>query len=225
MQKKNLLKLFAVIVFLVVVFLVRDQILELDLEGLVVERENILKATLIIWGLFLLKALIFIIPIKLIYIAAGIVLPLYSAILVNLIGVSMGMTLTFFLGYSLGKDFVERMMDRFPRVKKVLDFSAEKEEVVAFILRLLPISLESVSLTLGASGNRFGRYLLASLLGVLPKLIFFTLMGEALVRPLTPALIAGMVILGVFWVFILLRVRRKFLPGQKVQSEEQEKGV
>jgi len=225
MQKKNIVKLLAVIVFLVVVFFVRDQILELDVEGLVVERENTLKATLIIWGLFLFKALVFIIPIKIIYIAAGIVLPLYSAILVNLIGVSMGMTLTFFLGYSLGHDFVERMMDRFPRIKKVIDFSAEKEEVVAFVLRLLPISLESVSLTLGASGNRFGRYLLASLLGLLPKLIFFTMVGEALVRPLSPGLIAGMLILGVFWLLILLRVRRKFLPGKQDQPEEQENEV
>ncbi len=211
MKKKTIIRVIGIIVFLVILFVLRDEILQLDVEKIIVERENINKAILIIWGLFLLKSLIFIIPVKFIYIASGMVLPLYLSIGVNLVGVTLAMSLTYILGYFLGKDFVDRLTRRFPLIKKIMDFNTDKEETIAFFLRLVPVNLESVSLTLGASGNRFGRYLFASVLGLLPKLLFFTMIGEALVRPLTPALIMGIAAIVISWLLTLVIVRKRFL--------------
>jgi len=220
MKKKNIFRAIGIFGFFIILFILRDQILGLDVERIIVERDNINKAIMIIWGIFLLKSLVFIIPVKFIYIASGMVLPLYLAIGVNLVGVALAMTLTYVLGYFLGRDFVEKLTSRFPLIKKVIDFNTDKEEAIAFFLRLIPVNLESVSLTLGASGNRFGRYLLASLLGLLPKLLFFTMIGEALVRPLTPGLIIGILAIVISWLLTLVLVRKKFLFEEKEDEEK-----
>jgi len=218
MKRKNIIRIIGVLAFLVILFVLRDYILQIDVERIIVERYNINKAILIIWGFFLLKSIIFIIPIKLIYIASGMVLPLFISIGVNLVGVTLAMTLTYILGYFLGRDFVDRLSKRFPLIKKIMDFNTDKEEAIAFFLRLIPFNLESVSLTLGASGNQFVRYLFASLLGLLPKLLLFTMIGEALVRPLTPGLIIGMTAIIISWVLTLILVRKKFLLGDDQQD-------
>lgn len=218
MKRKNIIRIIGVLAFFVILFVLRDYILQIDVERIIVERDNINKAILIIWGFFLLKSIIFIIPIKLIYIASGMVLPLFISIGVNLVGVTLAMTLTYILGYFLGRDFVDRLSRRFPLIKKIMDFNTDKEETIAFFLRLIPFNLESVSLTLGASGNQFGRYLFASLLGLLPKLLFFTMIGEALVRPLTPGLLIGITGILISWVLTLILVRKKYLLGDDHQD-------
>ena len=78
---------------------------------------------------------------------------------------------------------------------------------VIFMMRMLPGFHNGItSLVLGASGNSLLIYLPASLLGMLPKAIATTLMGESVFHPLSPEFLLSLL-------FYLATIGLAFLLG------------
>lgn len=185
MHKKTVLRIFILLFVGLVIFLNWKEISSLNITEYVSNSENIYKTMAIILGLFAVKSVLFLLPIPMLYISSGMVLPLHIAILVNLMGVAIEVSLTFIYGKFLGNDYIDKLICKSKKLQRGLELNNQNQFLITFLLRITPVSIEMVSLVLGASGNYYRKYILASLMGLMPKLIIFTIIGNSMTNPIT----------------------------------------
>ncbi len=172
---------------------------------------NVLVEVGIIFLIYAVKSVLFFIPIAFCYILTGNLFPPMYSILLNILGVSLTLTLTFFLGKKLGKNFVEKIVRRSKKVKKFME-NTEKNNVTLFALRASNIfPVELISLVCGCTGYRYWSFLGLSLLAMVPTLIPFSVMGDALKNPMSkefwiPFIIAILMMVGSL---IFYKIRHK----------------
>lgn len=151
---------------------------------------------LVIWLFYAAKSLAMVFPVIALYIASGMIFSPPVAILVNLAGMVIGNTIPFFIGRYSCTDFVDRMLHKYPNIKKVYDWTSRNDIVSAYILRVIGcLPGDVVSLFFGASGVKYLPYLLGSILGKLPVLILATLMGNQIHAPLSAKFLVPLVVL------------------------------
>lgn len=148
--------------------------------------ENVLVEVLIVLAIYAVKSVLFFIPVAFLYILTGNLFPPIYSIFVNILGLCVTMSLTFWLGKKLGKPFVKKIIRKSPKVERFMNDS-DKSRVTLFALRASNIfPVELISLVCGCTGYRFWSFLGLSLLAMVPTLIPFTLMGDSLRDPLSP---------------------------------------
>ncbi|SHJ87451.1 Uncharacterized membrane protein YdjX, TVP38/TMEM64 family, SNARE-associated domain [Anaerobranca californiensis DSM 14826] len=184
MKKYNLLRLIILVLGLLIIFFTWRDLGEINVKDIISGSENVYKRIVIALSLYAIKSVLFFIPIPVLYISVGMFFPLYIAIIVNLLGVTLEITLTFFYGRFLGKDFVEKVTDKSAKLRKGIELNQQNDFIITFFLRMIPFGIELVSLVLGASGNYYHRYIIASLMGITPKLIVFSVIGNAITNSL-----------------------------------------
>lgn len=155
---------------------------------------NVLVEIGIILLIYVVKSVLFFIPVAFLYILTGNLFPPIYSILLNIVGISLTLSLTFFLGRKLGRNFVERLIRRVPKVKRFMD-NSDKSNATLFALRASNIfPVELISLVCGCTGYGYWSFLGFSLLAMVPTMIPFTIMGEALKNPLSKEFILPFVI-------------------------------
>ena len=185
MLKKTGFKILIASLMFIALYLFWDDIQALQIQELVNNVENIFFASLILLGTFTLKSLFFFLPLFLIFISSGMILPIIPAAILSIVGVTIEFSLTYLYGYFLGTDLVEKIVSKYPKFDEIVSYRSSNNIKVAFFLRLAPVMPEPVSLVLGATGNNYIEYILASVMGVMPKLLIFTLIGNAIINPIT----------------------------------------
>ena len=172
---------------------------------------NVFVEAGIVLLIYAVKSVLFFIPIAFCYILTGNLFPPLYSILLNILGVSLTLTLTFFLGKKLGKNFVEKIVRRSKKVKKFME-DTEKNNVTLFALRASNIfPVELISLVCGCTGYGYWSFLGLSLIAMVPTLIPFSIMGEALQNPMSkefwiPFIIAILMMVGSL---IFYKIRHK----------------
>lgn len=203
MFKKTGFKILIASLMFIALYLFWDDIQALQIQEMVNDVENIMVASLIILGTFTLKSLFFFLPLFLIFISSGMILPIIPAALLSILGVTIEFSLTYLYGYFLGTDLVESIVSKYPKFDEILSYRSSNNIKVAFFLRLAPMMPEPVSLVLGATGNNYIEYILASIMGVMPKLLIFTLIGNAVINPISPIDVAVFVGAILIWLAAL----------------------
>lgn len=151
----------------------------LTLDALV-ERtpSNSLLAALVMLALFAVKSLTVVIYGSLLYAASGMLFPLPTALLINLLGTVVMISLPYLIGMRTGTERVRRLLKAHPRVEMLREFQTQNSLFFAFITRLIGFfPSDLVGVAMGASGIRYRSYLLGSLLGMLPSMLAFSVMG------------------------------------------------
>ncbi|MFS0728157.1 TVP38/TMEM64 family protein [Paenibacillus sp. 1P07SE] len=186
-----------------------DAFQSMDIEAwLLLPRDWWVSVSLIL-GLSLIKSVLFFLPIQLIYVAAGIFFPMSIALTLCLVGLTMEITLTYFFGKWMGKATVDNLVSKNDKLGKWFASYKMNEFSGMFWARLAPFSVEAVSLLLGAAGAKYKSYIVASLLGSLPKIGIFILLGSLLGQPrILPQVLIFLVVLSI-WIFIVIRLIRK----------------
>lgn len=150
--------------------------------------QNGVLASLILLLLYAGKTLSLIFPLKVPQLVAGILLPTIPAVLVNLAGIAVSAAVGYGMGRLLGKDAVQRVTRKNPRLAALLEEQNSDVLFFSFFLRsLVFLPLDAVSLYFGAADADFGCYLLGSVAGMIPNVILSTLMGAALTDPKSQA--------------------------------------
>lgn len=155
----------------------------LDVRAVVVAAGNLALAAGVVLGIYLLKSVLFVIPASLIYISVGLAFDTGQAIAINFVGIALEVTVTFLLGKFLGGVYVEKRL----RGKKFADklLNAKQKNTLSFLLvvRALPaFPIDFVSLFLGASGIGFLPYFIISVIGIMPRVILFTVLGDGIYK-------------------------------------------
>ncbi len=142
-------------------------------------------AAAIVIALFCLKPLAVFTPSTPLYLASGILFQPLTAIAVVYGGPVLEAVIGYALGRSLGYERASELMARNPKVARTLNFHRVNSAATCFLSRLLPIPFDLVSLLYGATGTRFGVFLVFSLLGNTPWLIPWSFAGDAVSNPLS----------------------------------------
>lgn len=199
--RKNILqsksyKIAIVCVWLVILgicFLHRDWF---DLENVVeASPGNRALAALFLLALFALKSLSVFVYCGILFLAAGILFPLPAAILVSLLGAVIMVSVPYWLGRRVGGELVESIVRKYPKTEVLRRAQMENQLFLSFITRVINILPSDIlSLYMGASGVRYGKYLLGSIAGMLLTIVTFPIMGSSITDPASPLFIASIAV-------------------------------
>lgn len=138
-----------------------------------------LTVALILIGFSIVKSFALIFPPAVLFVLSGIVFDnMLTAVLINAAATALSLVLPYFLGKFMGMDMVNSLKGRFKAIKKLDDFAGENSFAVVFVFKaggLMPSDLSS--LIFGAMNIPFGKYFIASNLGLLILNILWTLLG------------------------------------------------
>lgn len=138
-----------------------------------------LTIALIIIGFSIVKSFALVFPPAVLFVLSGIVFEkMWLAVLVNCVATACSIILPYFLGKFMGMELVNSLKNRFKAVKKIDDFAGENSFALVFVFKaggLMPSDLSS--LIFGAMNIPFGKYFVASNLGLLILNILWTLLG------------------------------------------------
>lgn len=152
--------------------------------------EDLISATLIMCGLFFLKSLSIFIYSGILFTVNGIIFPMWLAIVMDAVGIAIMSTAPFFLGRRLGKQTVDAIKNKYPKFRELDRSGHENELLFTTILRLIHfLPSDIVSAFLGANNFAYGKYLLGSVLGVMPSAVMFSFMGTSVSEPGSPQFI------------------------------------
>lgn len=134
----------------------------------------------IIIAFTVIKSFALVFPPAVIFAVSGLLFDnLWVAIGVNFIGVALSMILPYYLGKFAGKDLLDSLKERFPKVKKLDDFAGRNEFMVVYVVKaagVVPSDLMNV--IYGAMNVNFTKFFIASNLGMLPFNVLFTLLAN-----------------------------------------------
>ncbi len=134
----------------------------------------------IIIAFTVIKSFALVFPPAVIFAVSGLLFDnLWVAVLVNFIGVALSVILPYYLGRFTGKDMLDTLKEKFPKIKKLDDFAGKNEFMVVYVVKasgVIPSDLMNV--VYGAMNINFLKYFIASNIGMLPFNILFTLLAN-----------------------------------------------
>lgn len=207
----------AMVIFVVAV-INYEKLKNIDVRAIVESASNITIAILTIWGVYLVKSVLFIIPASLIYISVGMAFSPITACLISLVGIILEVTVTYFLGLFLGGDYVNKLLEKSKGGKKILDMKFNDNFPAFLVIRALPVfPIDFVSLFWGASKAKFFRYFAASVIGIMPRVVLFTILGDGIYDYIPIHLIIKIVIFAIP-VGVVVYLVRHFIKMKKEDS-------
>jgi uncharacterized membrane protein YdjX (TVP38/TMEM64 family) len=146
--------------------------------------------------LFCAKAFIPI-PIPTICLISGIVFPSEWSFIINIVGISILLTIKFFWGKRFGPGAVGKLYSKNEAITAVLESKAGRGNPwLLFGLRIVPYApLNMVSQIYGSMNCEYDKFMMISLLGFMPKLLSYTIIGQNVFNPFSLAFILPIVIL------------------------------
>ena len=174
---------------------------------------NRLLAALFLWLLYGVKSLSVFFPIVILQAAGGLLFPAPAALAVNLVGGALCVSLPYWIGRWSGGSFVAERLERYEMVRKLNRLQRRNDLFFSYLTRALGVlPCDVVSLYLGSLKLSYPRYLLGSLLGLLPTLVAMTFVGVSAEDPASPLfLLSAGASLGIALISSLLlwRFKRK----------------
>ena len=111
---KNILGLIARIavsfIIIAVIFWKYEELKNIDVRAIVDASDTLAIAIISILGVYLLKSITFVVPASIVYIAVGMAFDWWVALLINVAGIALEVTATYFFGKIMGgKKVVEKV--------------------------------------------------------------------------------------------------------------------
>ena len=222
MKEKNkeilsvIIRIAVALAIFVAVIVNYDTLVNLDLRELVGSISVIYYAYLAVIGVYALKSVVFVVPAMMIYVSVGISFDTPTALILNLIGLAVEVTITFFLGRFLGGEYVTNLLNKNKGTQKLLNMKTKTKNSFLFAARVLPaFPIDFTSLFLGSSDYKFIPYFLISLLGIYPRVLLFTIIGDSIYKYIPKELLIKLIIVAIplaiigFFVYRLIKKRRK----------------
>ncbi len=171
--------------------------------------------------LYAAKSLSVVFPIIVLHIAGGFLFPPVIAVIVNVLGTIVELTVPYWVGRISGTAYANRLMEKHPKIADVISKIDSKSFSMSFFLRIIScLPSDAVSMYLGATKMSFKSYLSGSFLGTLPSILTATLLGTSVTDPTSP----------MFWISLSLTVGISvfsflfYLVWQKKKSSYQNGG-
>lgn len=164
---------------ILICFLNREK---LSVEGIVeLVPQNSILSVVVMLSFYAVKSIAVFIYGSILYAASGILFSLPVAIAVNTVGTVIMTTIPFYIGKKAGSHLIEELIKKNSKLELLQDMQNKNEFFVSFFLRmvgLLPADL--VAMYLGASGMRYKPYFFGTVIGLMPSIVCFSVMGMSI---------------------------------------------
>lgn len=215
----NILKVFLAAGLLAVIVCNYRTLSNLDIRALIAGASSLLAAVLLILGVYAVKAVLLVLPASLIYISVGMAMDTGKAVAVNLTGIFIEICITYFLGKFLGKDAVEKKLKDTGKADKLLKMLEKNEKAAVFLIRFIPaFPIDFSSLFMGAFDFGFLSYVFFSFIGLAPRVIAITVLGDKIYDLIPMKYIVTAIIIAipvaVTAAFIKSRLKKKKLSSE-----------
>lgn len=216
-----ILRVAVALVIFVAVIMNYDTLKNLDLRALVGSIGVIWYAYFAVIGVYALKSVVFVVPAMMIYVSVGISFDTGTALVINLIGLIIEVTITYFLGKFLGGEYVSKLLEKNKGGKKLLGMKTKTKNSFLFVARVVPaFPIDFTSLFIGSSNYSFFPYLLISVLGIYPRVLLFTIIGDSIYKYIPKELIIKLIIVAIpvaviaFLIYTVIKKRRNGIKNQ-----------
>lgn len=149
--------------------------------------DNLLLAAAVLMLLYAVKSMLVFVPILIPQIMAGHLYPREVALGLNLLGLVIVMTIPYLLGKRLDRGRIDRLLEKYPKLKGIIAAQNDNELAVCFMLRSCAVPpADIVTMYLGASGISYRTNLIGGVLGSFPVMVLTTFLGERIRDPSSP---------------------------------------
>lgn len=173
-------------------------------------------AAIFLLFLFALKSLSIVIYSGLLYAANGILFPLPVAVLLNFAGTVIMVSLPYAIGKKAGTLAVDEIRTKYPQASAIQELRARNDFLFTFLARMICLPSDVVSLYMGAVNVEYKQYLLGSVLGLLPHLITYPIMGMSIQNIWSPAFLISACVEVAY--ILLTMIIYSFYRKRKIQS-------
>lgn len=192
---KSILMIILVILILYLIFGHHSYIIHINMTSL---RNFILSygkfSELVFVIIYGLKPLVFIVPASLMSILAGSIFGPFKAFALSMIGSFFSATVGFYMTRLVGKSFIDKMLKG--KVIKLEDNIEKNGFMIMFMMRISMIfPYDALSYAAGVSKIKYKDFVLATMLGIIPEMISYSLMGKNIKHPFSMKFIAPIVLL------------------------------
>lgn len=164
----------------------------LDVDRIIAAvRDNKPIALVVIIAMFLLKGCSLMFPFAAVCIGTALVFDTEYAMVINIVGTAMCISVSYLIGRFSKELTFDKMMDKYPKLKKYFDNAGEYSFTFCFAIHTLHLSMEAQGVLFGLLRTPYWAYLAGSMLALLPSLAYYTILGDSfdLTNPL-------------FWIFL-----------------------
>ena len=170
--------------------------------------ENKWLAALAALAAYALKSQTVVVPYALIATAVGLIFDLPAALAVNTLGSVVCISLPYLTGRGSDGVLVDALLARQPRMTAFYEANRRHLFLVSLVLRVANLSNDILGLVFGSLKMKYWEYLLSSLVGILPAMVLYTVLGNDLDPFSAPVLICfGVDVASIAAAFLLLRAR------------------
>lgn len=183
--------------------------------------ENLVFAAAVLLCCFAVKSASVFIPIMIPQILAGHLYPRDTALLINLLGLVIVMSIPYWIGKGLGRAKMEHLLQKYPKIQSILKAQDENKMAFSFMLRACCVPpADMVTMYLGATGMPLLINVIGGTLGSFPSMVLTTFLGANIRNPESPAFWKALG-LNVAWVILSglgFYLFRKFHSGREAET-------
>lgn len=163
---------------------------------------NLFLAAVVMMGIYAVKSMSMVFPVSVLLMSSGIIYSYGLAVFVNILGILISFTIPYLAGKFSGKDILNKFLKKYPKINKVFEKGKNNNIFTAYIIRTAGVPLDVASLVMGASGISYKSFIIGSLMGMIPKIIFYTTVGSTIDGSVTVQniVIAGLLMIIMFFV-------------------------
>lgn len=152
--------------------------------------ENPFSAALVFVALYAAKSIVFVFPILVLEAAAGFFFPYWQAVAVNIIGLSVGLIIPYFIGRFSDIEKTQNIIEKYPKMKKLSEFEEKNIFFLCFFLRLIYLLPGDIlTLYFGMKKVPFYKNFIGGIAGLIPFMLLATFFGANISNPLSPEFI------------------------------------
>ena len=167
-----------------------------ELENMIAQLDQVWQFIGAIVLLFAIKSFFPIYATSTVCFLTGVVLPMYLAIPVNVLGFVVLVTIRYFWGKRFGAGNAWKMISRMDILRKLIQKDGKGNPALLIALRLIPcMPINSISGIYGSFNFGYLKFTLLSLIGFMPRLISFTFVGRNVFDPLSPSFLLPIMII------------------------------
>ena len=161
-----------------------------------IARFDKLAAFGIVMLLFVVKSFVSVIPFSVLFVGTGLVFPVPAAVCINALGYALFANIKFSWSRKFGGGRAYDIMMRFSLVKKFMALEGEGNSWTLLILDLVPcVTLGTLCRAYGATEMKRERFTAIVVVGFLPRLVSWSIVGRNMTQPFTPGFTAPIIFL------------------------------
>lgn len=178
---------------------------------------NLWLAIVFVLLLYVTKPIAFFLPIAVVQITTAMIFSPLQAIILNLIGLAICCTLSYVIGYKLGRKRVESFVQKYKKTQLLMDSAEENQHFYIFIVRAIGVvPIDLTSMFLGSLKVNFPVYMIYSVLGLTPSMLITTAIGQTIQSPTSPTFIISILLKITLIITSVFIYKKKFpLPTEE----------